>query len=273
MTMVDLDDAIKRLGGDPAVEVLPPPSAQKAVKDRRIFIICPTRGKIDDRVITCWDGITWPLNAERKRKFARGYEVGYAYDDLVQDVLDSPFGDFPYILTMEDDNLPPPDGVMKLLETAEAHPEFSAIAGLYRTKNPQRIPLVLGSVEDYRRTGRKDFSPIDVTVLPRDQRLVEVMAVPMGFTLWRMQLFRDVPAPWCRTVDERIDLGDGREVSVAEFDRLWADGKIDRSRGYQCRKWTQDVTLCAKAIDLGKRFVVDRAVDVGHLDPKTGVVY
>ena len=38
--------------------------------------------------------------------------------------------DWEYILTIEHDNVPPGDGVIKLVERMEEHPEFAWISGL-----------------------------------------------------------------------------------------------------------------------------------------------
>ena len=69
--------------------------------------------------------------------FAVGMEVGEAFSTAIENILAHPdLSKFKYIVTLEHDNIPPPDGVVKLLEQMEAHPEFSCIGGLYWTKGP-----------------------------------------------------------------------------------------------------------------------------------------
>ena len=48
-----------------------------------------------------------------------------------------------YVLSIEHDNTPPPDGVLKLLETMDRRPEYAAVSGLYWTKGGRR-PADLG---------------------------------------------------------------------------------------------------------------------------------
>jgi hypothetical protein len=262
-----------RASGFETVTCLPDPTPEQAFHDRRIFVVCPTRNKLDPEVQESWNDLLWPQNAVHHLKFAKGWEVGQAYDTLVKVIRDSKdYGEFPYILTIEDDNLPPRDGVEKLLQVMESGP-WDAVAGLYHTKDPRRTPLVLGDVEGYKKTGRQDFSPIDVSKIPQGQRTVEVLAVPMGFTLWRMSFFRDVPEPWYLTTQGMVGLGGGKYVSIEEFELLWHSGKIDRTKRYESPCYTQDVHACAKGLGLGKRYCVDLTCNVGHKDVKKGVIY
>ncbi len=271
--MLDVEDVARDLGAD----FLPPPELHQAFRDQRIMVVCPTRGKIDERITAAWKDLIWPAyNAERKWKFARGYEVGTAYDAFVASFLASDYADWPYIVTLEDDNLIPRDGLVRLLETMEAGApdggKWAGVSGLYRTKDPLRTPLALGDVEEFRRTGKRDYRAVDLSKLPKDQRVVEVLGIPMGCAIWRTEVFRAVSRPWYRTISDSVRVG-GDHVPVAEFERLWAQGKIDRSRSYTRAPITQDVFFCDKAGKLGFRFAVDLSCDVGHLDTKTGMVY
>jgi hypothetical protein len=66
---------------------------------------------------------------------AIGMEVGEAFSTAIEQILAHPeLGTWEYILTIEHDNMPPADGVLKLLEQMEANPKFACIGGLYFTK-------------------------------------------------------------------------------------------------------------------------------------------
>jgi hypothetical protein len=78
---------------------------------------------------------------------------------------------------------------------------------------------------------------------------MEVNGIAMGCALWRMELFRELAAPWFVTVND----------------------VFPEKGGAQC--FTQDLYFCERARRAGKRFAVDFRVKVGHLDTETGVVY
>src|SRR5438874_557435 len=78
-----------------------------------------------------------------------GMEVGDAYSTAIEQVLAHPgLKDHRYILTLESDNTPPPDGLLKLLRRMEEHPEFACIGGLYWTKYDGGVPQIWGDPKD-----------------------------------------------------------------------------------------------------------------------------
>ena len=100
----------------------------------RALVIVPTRGMIHHRVVTAWQNLIAPMNQKRAFLFVSGDEVGKAYDRMIQHALDhEQLRGFKYVLTLEDDNLPPPDAHVRLLESIELGP-FDAVSGLYWTK-------------------------------------------------------------------------------------------------------------------------------------------
>ena len=53
-------------------------------------------------------------------------EVGDAYSQAIDGILAHPdIKDWEYVLTMEHDNLPPADGLVRLIERMEEHPELA----------------------------------------------------------------------------------------------------------------------------------------------------
>jgi hypothetical protein len=164
-------------------------------KKQRIVVVIPAGDSIATKVaLTHWN-LVFPPNNAVARIAAIGLEVGEAYSATIDNIVKhQELGKWEYILTLEHDNMPPADGVIKLLEKMEAHPEFDCIGGLYYTKGEGGQPQIWGDVKD----PILNFRP----QLP-DQNggLVECCGTGMGFNLWRMKMFKDkkLRKPWFKT--------------------------------------------------------------------------
>jgi hypothetical protein len=223
--------------------------AGSTYQDSSTVIVIPTRGMISHRVVAAWQGLLAPMNQKRAILFAKGHEVGEAYNAMIRDVIlaNSELRKWKYVLTLEDDNLPPPDAHVRLLETIEWG-KYDAVSGLYFTKGEVNMPMAYGDPEVYQRTGALDFVPRDVRSALAAGQIMRVNGIAMGCALWRMELFREIPAPWFVTVSDVVP-------------------------GKGPQQFTQDLHFCEKAVRAGKRFAVDMRVRVGHLDIKSGNVY
>ena len=61
-----------------------------------------------------------PMNQKFIRTFVIGMEVGAAYTQAIEQILANPvLRNWKYILTLEEDNMPPPDGLLKLYESMD----------------------------------------------------------------------------------------------------------------------------------------------------------
>jgi len=108
--------------------------------------------------------------------------------------------------------------------------------------------MAYGDPAEYARTGVLDFRPRDVREALAAGQIMPVNGIAMGCALWKMSLFREIPAPWYVTLN---DLVPGKGVIGM----------------------TQDLSFCQRAIQAGKRLAVDLRVKVGHLDIGSGTVY
>jgi hypothetical protein len=200
------------------------------------------------KVISSWMNLIAPMNQKRMLIQVVGHEVGQAYNEAISQIIKNPdWSKWPYIMTLEDDNLPQPDAHLRLLESIEWG-GFDAVSGLYFTKGDFGMPMAYGDPEEYRRTGQLDFRPRDIRTALQYGNIMEVNGIAMGCAIWKTSLFREIPPPWFVTVSEFIpDKG-----SVAQ---------------------TQDLHFCEKARRAGKKFAVDLRVRVGHMDINTGIVY
>lgn len=217
-------------------------------RDCSTVVLIPTRGMVHHRFVSALHGMIAPMNQKRAVMFCAGDEVGKAYDNMICAVLAHPdLSRWKYILTIEDDNIVPADAHIRLLESIEAGP-FDAIGGLYFTKGDINMPMAYGDPDEYTRTGVLDFRPRDVVSALAGGHVMRVNGIAMGCSLYRMSLFRELPAPWFVTVADIVP-----------------------DKGPQC--FTQDLFFCQTARRAGKTFGVDARVRVGHLDVTTGVVY
>lgn len=207
---------------------------------RDVSTICvrPTRGMIHARVVQSWESLAAPMNQKFVRFTPIGFEVGVAYSQAIEQILaNEELSTYKYLLTLEEDNIPPPDGVLRLIERMEEHPEAAAIGALYWTKGPEGQPMFYGNPADV----PLNFRP-QPPISTREDGLVPVCGLGMGFTMFRMDIFRDerIPRPWFRTVQEYGPQG--------------------------AQAFTQDLWFFSNAGKAGAKFFGDPTILVGHYD-------
>jgi hypothetical protein len=198
-------------------------------KRQRIVMVIPAGGSIPSKVALALWNLSLPQNNPTMRILALGMEVGEAYSTAVEGILAEPaFSDWEFMLTLEHDNLPRPNSLLKLLARMDAHPEIHAISGLYFQKGEGGWPQIWGDPKDPLR----NFRPQP----PVNGELVECCAIGMGFSLFRLSMFRDerLPRPLFETRSEPM--------------------------------MSQDLAFWDAARPLGYRCAVDCGVKVGHLD-------
>ena len=199
-------------------------------KDLSCIQIVPCFGSIPTKAVASWLNLYAPPNGKFVRLFAVGMEVGAAFSKCIESILAHPdLSKFKYILTLEHDNLPPADGIVKLLSQMEAHPEYSCIGGLYFTQGPGGVAQIWGDPKD----PVLNFRP----QLPVPNTVQECCGTGMGFNVWRLDMFKDekLRRPWFKTQTEG---GVGTQDLY-----FWSDA---RKHGYRC--------------------AIDTAVKVGHYD-------
>jgi hypothetical protein len=217
-------------------------------RDQSTIVIMPSRDpKIHYRVANALYGMIAPMNHARMIMFCVGDEVGIAYNSLIRQILDTPeLARFRYIMTVEADNLVPPDAQRRLLESIEAG-KWDAVSGLYFTKGEINEPMAYGDPARFESTGELEFRPRDVRACIASGGVMPVNGIAMGCALWRTELFREIAGPWFVTVDDLV--------------------------GGQAIGFTQDLYFCRRARLAGRRFAVDMRVHVGHMDLNTQEVY
>jgi hypothetical protein len=206
---------------------------KNAYKDRSTICIVPTRGQIPAKVVQSWMGLMNPMNQKFVRMFAIGLEVGAAYSNTIEQILQHPeLSTWKYILTLEEDNCPPPDGLIKLYDHMD---KYDAIGGLYWTKGVDGKPMCYG---------KPDVFPMNfIPFMPEPDTITRCNGLGMGFTLFKLEIFKNkkLPKPFFETV-QKYTPGVGAE-------------------GY-----TQDLRFFENAGKLGYKFACDSRVKVGHYD-------
>ena len=188
-------------------------------KRQRIIVILPAAQTMSSKVALSHWNLMFPPNQGVYRMLALGMEVGDAYSTAITQILAHPeLSTWEFVLTIEHDNLPPPDGVLKLLTRMEAHPELSCIGGLYWTKGEGGQPQIWGDPND----PVINFRP----QVPKAGELIECCGTGMGFNLWRLSMFKDekLRKPWFKTVA-------GSEGVGTQDLYAWGDF---RKYGYRC---------------------------------------
>lgn len=207
-------------------------------KRQRIIVILPADSMLHAKVCLSHWNIIFPPNNNVARILAQGMEVGHAYSTAIEQIIAHPdLKQFEFILTIEQDNLPPSDGILKLLESLEAHPEFAAVSGLYFTKGEGGVAQIWGDSND----PIMNFRP----QIPRPDQLQECCGIGMGFALWRTSIFSD-----------------------ARLERPFF--KTEKGIGGVS---TQDLSFWSKNRKFGYRCAVDTRVKTGHIDVASGTVW
>lgn len=200
-------------------------------KRQRIVTLIPGE-MVPIQAAFSWWNLVFPPNQQNFRMPLVGMEVGDAYSQAIDMILQHPvLKDWEYVLTVEIDNIPPTDGILKLIEALEANEWLSAVSGAYYTKGESGVlqawgnPMIPG-----------DFTP----QLPKGDALIECNGIGMGFALWRMSMFKDqrLKRPLFRTMAGKDGAG------------------------------TQDLVFAAEAKKYGYRFGVLGSCRVGHIDYK-----
>lgn len=200
-------------------------------KKQRVITLVPAGATIPSKVYLSHRSLIYPPNNGAYHMMTINLEVGEAYSNTIKSILDTPgLCDWEYILTLEADNCPPQDGLIRLLEDMEAHPEYACIGGIYWTKGFSGVAQLWGDPND----PVLNFRP----QVPRPNEIQEVCGTGMGFNLWRMSMFKDerLRRPWFRTIAGNEGVG------------------------------TQDLYFWGDARKYGYRAAIDNRIAVGHYD-------
>lgn len=228
--------------------------AGRQYKDMSILCVIPTRGVIPARVVESWWSLMTPMNNRFHRMIISGMEVGDAYQQAVDLLLTNEYlKDFKYLLWLEEDNAPPADGLLKLLESicdckVPCRDHFVQVAGLYWTKgHGTGQPMIYGDPK-----GLMTFQP----QVPLMDTVQECNGTGMGFTLLHAGVFRDKKY---------------REISTPAGSKepVWFKTVNSPEEGLG----TQDLYQMSRLRKAGFRIASDNRVRVGHYDLASNTMF
>ena len=222
----DLEKAIERV------------EKSKMYEDQSTIIVCPTRGVFPTRVVQSWMKLQKPMNqAVAGPIFAESMKVDVAYESLIEYSLSNDYlKTFKYILTIEEDNLPPVDGLIKLYQSMD---KYDVVGGLYWGKGDNGFPMIFG---DPATPG--DFKPCKHKL----GEVQEANGLGMGFNLFKLDVFKNIEQPWFKTAQGKDE--DGNEQQMA-----------------------QDLYFYKKAAEKGYKFACDNSILVGNYDSKSDKIW
>lgn len=207
-------------------------------KKQRVIMLIPAGVSIPTKAYLAHCGLIFPPNQAVYRMAAIGMEVGEAFSNAISEIIAHPeLSQWEYLLTIEHDNIPPADGILKLIKRMEAHPEYACIGGLYFTKGEGGVAQIWGDPND-----TLNFRP----QMPNPNGgLVPCVGTGMGFNLWRLGMFKDerLRKPWFKTIA-------GAEGVGTQDLYFWGDAN---KHGYKC--------------------AIDCDVKVGHYDMTTDITW
>ncbi len=210
---------------------------EKTYRDLSTVIVCPTRGMIPARIVQSWQSMIRPMNQKVVGPiFIEGMEVGEAYNAAIRMVLENQeLKKYTFLLTVEEDNAPPPDGLLRLYESID---DYDAVGGLYWTKGHSGQPMCYGDPK---------VMPLNfVPQIPKPDTITPCNGLGQGFTLFRLEMFKDkrfTYGEWFKTVQESN------------------------------RSYTQDLWFFQRARELGYKFACDSRVKVGHWDNNERIMW
>lgn len=212
----------------------------KSSQDLSTICIVPAYTGIPPKIVQTWRNMMTPMNQKFFMIMAENQEVGEAYSNTIEMIISNPeLSKWKYILTLEHDNAPPPDGLLKLYENMD---KYDGVGGIYFTKGEFGQPMCYG---------KTDIFPVNfIPFMPMPDTVTPCRGIAMGFSLFKLDMFKDknLPRPLFET-RQRYTPGVGSEA------------------------YTQDLKFCENAGKLGYRFAVDSRVKVGHYDYSTDTFY
>jgi hypothetical protein len=209
-------------------------------KDQSVVAIFPNLQTLSARCVARWFDLMVPMNQKFFRIWPMKEWIDDAYNKSIELILGNPeLSKWKYVLTIEADNVPPPNALLLLLESIQ---HVDVVGSLYWTKGEMGQPMIYGDPNEIPFSFRPQKPVLDA--------LQPCNGLGMGFTLFKMDVFKDtrIARPWFKT-----------EQSY--------------SYGVGARSYTQDLFFFEKARAVGYKIACDTRVRVGHYDAQADKIW
>ena len=208
-------------------------------KDTSTIIIVPTRGMIPAPWVQAYTQLIKPMNSRITTLFCSGDEVSISYNNAINMILNNEtLKSWKYVLTYEDDVIPPPDGLLKLYEHIG---DYDVLGGLYFLKGEGGSAQIFGRTDEY----PKNYLP----QVPMIDAIQPCWAMGMGFNLYKMSCFTRMKGPeWFKTVQEWNPQTGGAQM-------------------------TQDIYFYENGSKLGFKYACDTSVRCAHYDHENNIYW
>ena len=210
-------------------------------RDLRTIILIPCYSKgIHPRIVENWSYIMSPMNQAVVRIFMTDMEVGQAYTQAIEMILQNPIlKDFPFIATLEHDNLVQPDWLLKTYEDMD---KFDVVGTIYYTKGEYGKPMCYGDPN----APYYDMQPFE----PKPNDVTPCNGLGMGATVFKSEIFKNTL-----------------------LQKPYFETKQEFKEGVGAKAYTQDLYFFENARKLGYKFGCTTKTKCGHLDLETGIVW
>ena len=193
-----------------------------------LLIGVATEDKPENGTLPCLNNLVMPEGVKYRRYNCYGRSTADAYNDIAMRAIhgmEGEFGSADYLLIVEDDTFPPPDAIIKLFEHIRQGKK--AVGAWYRKRQEIRVgaPIV-------KLNGKRE-------ALDSDGETHEVYTLPMGCTLYDMEVFYKTQFPY-----------------FVRTEHL-----------------SQDSFFSQKLRDAGYKLYCDTSIRCKHIDRETSVVY
>lgn len=203
----------------------------KSYQDLSTICIIPCFNQLPTKAVQSWMSMLTPMNQKFFRIWAMNMEVGQAYSETIEMILSNPqLSEFRFVMTLEHDNIIPPDALIKLYEHTD---KYDAVGAIYFTKGEGGQPMIYGDVT----------KPLNFIPFMPQQEIQPCHGLGMGCTLFKMKMLKDsrLRKPLFRTVQNYRE-------------------------GVGVQQYTQDLRFFEDAGRIGYKFACDTRVRVGHFD-------
>lgn len=212
----------------------------KSSKDLSTICIIPHSGMIPAKAAQNWFNLTAGMNQKFLPLMINGTDKNLVFNNTIVQILSNPMlNSCKFILLMDENIVPPFDGLWKLFENTD---KFDVIGGLMWQTGIEKVHAMI--------YGNPGSMPLNFLPIPPEKdTIMQCCGVSMGFTLFKIDIFKDtrIPFPWFRT-------------------KTISEPKLKKNP-------IPDMYFFENIGKLGYKAACDTRIRVGHYDVETDIIW